>query len=55
MKLNDWKLITLLLVIVFLTAAAFGDPGASNRASLVGKDTAIDRLRVLCSWRYRNS
>jgi hypothetical protein len=45
MKLNDWKLTTFLLVIVTLTAASFGNPGASNRASSVpGKDTEIDRL-----------
>jgi hypothetical protein len=45
MKLDDWKLTTLLLVIVTLTAASFGNPGASNRASMVsGKDTASDRL-----------
>jgi hypothetical protein len=48
MKLNDWKLTTLLLVIVTLTAVSFGNPGASNRASLVpGKDTASDRLAWL--------
>jgi hypothetical protein len=45
MKLNDWKLITLLLVIVTLTATSFGNQGASNMAPLVpGKDTASDRL-----------
>jgi hypothetical protein len=45
MKLNDWKLITLVLVLVILTAASFGSPGASSRSSSVpGKDTASDRL-----------
>jgi hypothetical protein len=43
MKLNDWKLITLLLLS--LTAASFDNPGDSNMAPLVpAKDTASDRL-----------
>jgi hypothetical protein len=45
MKITDWKLISVLLVIVTLTAASLDNQGVSSRASMVsGKDTASDRL-----------
>jgi hypothetical protein len=48
MTLNNWKLITLLLVGVSLAAASFDNPGASGMApSIPEKDTASDRLAWL--------
>jgi hypothetical protein len=45
MKLEDWKLIALLLVVVSFVAVSFDNPGISGMASLVPeKDTANDRL-----------
>jgi hypothetical protein len=44
MKLNDWKLIVLLLVVLSLTVASFDNPGASGTGSSVPEDTANDKL-----------
>jgi hypothetical protein len=52
MKLSDWKLIALLLVIVSLAAASFDNPGTSGMApSVPEKNTANDRLVWLDNYR----